>query len=88
MAGTFLSDAELERFNAFPQHIPADDLIKFFTLSNLDKEEIEKLLNGSGSLNSKGSYIPKNFIMKFVFPFFNLKTSLQPSSDANKHACR
>jgi TnpA family transposase len=42
MPGSFLSQAERERFNRFPSLISEEDLIAFFTLSASDRIEIEK----------------------------------------------
>lgn len=40
MAGKFLTKAERERLNKFPQDISKDDIITFFTLTDSDLNQI------------------------------------------------
>ncbi len=43
MPGQFLTDPERETFSGFPTQVPEEDINAYFTLSNADKAEINKL---------------------------------------------
>lgn len=40
MAVVFLSEAERERLNAFPPDIPPEDMTRFFTLTDADRQQV------------------------------------------------
>ena len=48
----FLSEADHENLNSFPEEIPKEDLFNFFWLSEGDRQVVEKQRNDSNCLGS------------------------------------